>query len=263
VTTTAGTPAAAPLLDVVDLSVRYGGVAALSEVSFTVAEGEVVGLIGPNGAGKTTCIDALTGFRAPDAGHVRLDGRSLDGMPPAARARRGFVRTFQSLDLFDDLTVRENLLVSAGTPTWRSTLTDALRPKKAERAAVDDVIELVGLGALAHRRPAELSNGERHRVALGRALAPRPRLVLLDEPAAGLDTRESAELGDLLRALPGRGTSVLLVDHDMALVMGTCDRLHVLDFGRLIASGPPTEVRDDPAVVQAYLGTDPHAGATA
>ncbi len=248
------------LLEVSNLSLRYGGVAALDDVSFTVGAGEVVGLIGPNGAGKTSCIDALTGFQVPQGGHVRFDGRLLDGMAPHRRARLGFVRTFQSLDLFDDLTVRENLLVAASTPDWRSTVTDAMWPKRAEQAGLEEVVALVGLADLVERRPSELSNGERHRVALGRALVSRPRLLLLDEPAAGLDTVESAELGRLLRSLPERGTSILLVDHDMALVMATCDRLHVLDFGRVIASGTPTDVRADQAVVAAYLGADDPAG---
>lgn len=245
------------LLEAVELSVRFGGVAALSDVSFTVEEGEVVGLIGPNGAGKTTCIDALSGFQPLHGGHVRFAGEDLDLLAPHQRARKGFVRTFQSLDLFDDLTVRENLVVAVDTPTWRSTITDALWPKRHRHDGVDETIDLVGLGPIADRRPAELSNGERHRVSLGRALVSKPRLVLLDEPAAGLDPTESAELGRLLRSLPGRGVSILLVDHDMALVMEICDRLHVLDFGCLIASGPPAEVRCDPAVVTAYLGTQP------
>lgn len=244
-----------PLLEVAGVSLRYGGVAALDDVSFTVDEGEVVGLIGPNGAGKTSCIDALTGFQVHQGGHVRFEGRALDGMGPHQRSRLGFVRTFQSLDLFDDLTTLENMLVAASTPTWRSTVTDALWPKKAQHRVLDEIIELVGLGTLVHRRPSDLSNGERHRVALARALVSRPRLLLLDEPAAGLDTVESAELGALLRSLPDRGTSVLLVDHDMALVMAACDRIHVLDFGRIIASGSPSEVRADPSVVAAYLGT--------
>lgn len=245
----------APLLEVAHLSLRYGGVSALDDVSFTVEQGEVVGLIGPNGAGKTSCIDALTGFQPAQGGHVRFRGTVLTGMAPHQRSRVGFVRTFQSLDLFDDLTVRENLSVAASTPDWRSTLTDAFWPKRSEKRALDEIVELVGLGDLVDRRPSELSNGDRHRVALGRALVSRPRLVLLDEPAAGLDPVESTELGVLLRSLPGRGTSVLLVDHDMALVMAACDRIHVLDFGRIIASGSPAEVRSDPDVVAAYLGT--------
>ena len=247
-------------LEVRELTVRYGGVTALDGITFSVGAGEVVGLIGPNGAGKTTCIDALSGFTAPSGGRVLLGGRSLDGVAPHARARRGFVRTFQSLELFDDLTVRENLVVSASTPTWRSTVTDAFWPKRQTIARVDEVLHLVGLADLADRDPSELSNGQRHLVSLGRALVADPTVVLLDEPAAGLDPAETAALGTLIRALPARGVSVLLVDHDMPLVMGTCDRVLVLDFGRVIATGTPAEVRANPAVVAAYLGAS--AGAS-
>ena len=245
----------AALLDVHELGVNYGGVVALDGVSFDVHPGEVVGLIGPNGAGKTTCIDTLSGFTRPHSGSIHFDGKDLAEVPAHQRARQGFVRTFQSLELFDDLTVRENLLVAASTPTWRSTLTDVLWPKGTKHAGVDEVLDLVGMSHEAHRPSAELSNGERHLVALARALVSRPRLVLLDEPAAGLDTTESAALGELLRNLPDPRTAVLLVDHDMTLVLGVCDRIHVLDFGRIIASGTPSEVRSDPAVVTAYLGS--------
>jgi len=249
---------AAPLLEVQDLTVRFGGVVALDELDLTVTAGEVVGLIGPNGAGKTTCIDTLTGFTRPERGRVRFAGRSLDGVSPHDRARRGFARTFQSLELFDDLSVRENLVVAASTPTWRSTLTDALWPKPPTATAVGEVLARLDLEALADQPPTSLSNGQRHLVALGRALVAKPSLVLLDEPAAGLDTTETAALGTLLRSLPDWGITVLLVDHDMTLVLGVCDQVHVLDFGRLIASGPPAEVRADPAVRAAYLG-DPEA----
>jgi branched-chain amino acid transport system ATP-binding protein len=242
------------LLEVSELSVTFGGLAALDQVSFELESGEVLGLIGPNGAGKTTCIDALTGFVAPSHGHVRFGGRDLDGVAAHDRARRGFVRTFQSLELFDDLTVRQNVLVAAPAPTWRDTLTDALRPKRRREEAVEEALAVAGLEALAERRPSELSNGHRHLVALARALASRPTLLLLDEPAAGLTTEETASLGDLIRALPGRGVSVLLVDHHMPLVFGTCDRVVVLDLGRVIAVGDPAGVRADPAVVEAYLG---------
>jgi len=253
--------ASRPLLEVVDLTVRYDGVVAVDGVSFDVEAGHVVGLIGPNGAGKTSCIDALSGFHPPDRGIVRFAGRDVTTLPPHRRARLGFVRTFQGLDLFDDLTVRQNLAVGAVTPTWRDTLADALWPRRRDDAAVDEVLEVTGIARLAERYPTELSNGERHLVALGRALAARPSLVLLDEPAAGLDDRESADLGVLLRRLPDLGVTVLLVDHDMALVLGVCDRVHVLDLGRRIASGTPAEVRADPLVLAAYLGAGPHPGA--
>jgi len=242
------------LLEVHELTVRHGGLLALDQVSLTVHTGQIAGLIGPNGAGKTTCIDALTGFTRPASGRVILAGRSLDGVAPHDRARTGFARTFQSLELFDDLTVAENLLVSAGTPTLVSTLTDVLRPKRHDRDAVDEVLDLVGLRGRGDDLPTALSNSERHLVALGRALAPRPSLVLLDEPTAGLDPAETATLAAVLRRLPERGTTVVLVDHDMALVLGVCDIVHVLDQGRLIASGPPAEVAADPAVIAAYLG---------
>ena len=245
-----------PILEVRDLSVHYGGVVARDAFDLDVAPGEVVGLIGPNGAGKTTCIDALTGFTRPTRGAVHFDGRSLDGVSPHDRARRGFTRTFQSLELFDDLTVRQNLLVAATTPSWRSTLTDALRPKGHADEGADEVLDLLGLSDVAERSPAELSNGPRHLIALGRALVAGPRLVLVDEPAAGLDPAETSALGATIRTLPERGTAVLLVDHDMGLVFSACDRIHVLDFGRRIASGAPDEVRADAAVRAAYLGED-------
>ena len=243
------------LLEVANLTVRYGGVVAVDDASFTVDRGEVVGLIGPNGAGKTSCIDALSGFREPDHGTVTFDGRPLDGLAPHRRVGRGFTRTFQSLELFEDLTVRDNLLVAASVPTWRSTIADAFRVGRSDHAVVDETLDLLGLGDVASRLPSSLSNGQRHLVALGRALAPAPSLVLLDEPAAGLDTAESERLGKVLADLPGRGISVLLVDHDMPLVLGVSDRVHVLDFGRRIASGTPAEIRSDAAVVSAYLGS--------
>jgi len=247
------------ILAVRDLSVRYGGVLALSSVSFDVPTGAVVGLIGPNGAGKTTLIDALSGFTTPSranraAPQVLFRGVSLDGCSAHERARRGFARTFQSLELFDDLTVRENLLVSASTPTVWSTISDAIWPKRHANRVVDETLEMVGLLDVADRRPEDLSNGRRHLVAVARALAAQPSLLLLDEPAAGLDPSETAELAELLRSLPGRGVSVLLVDHDMSLVLGSCDQIHVLDFGSIIASGPPEQIRSDPAVIAAYLG---------
>ncbi len=242
------------LLDVHGLTVRHGGLVALDGVNLVVAGGSVAGLIGPNGAGKTTFIDAVSGFTASASGRVFFAGRSVEHLRPHDRARRGLVRTFQSLELFDDLTVRENLSVVAITPTWRSTVSDLFWPKSSHDDGTEALLETFGLAADADRSPNELSNGQRHLVALARAVAARPKLVLLDEPAAGLDPDETDELAAVLRRLPQLGTAVLLVDHDMSLVMGVCDTLHVLDFGRVIASGPPAQVRADPQVVAAYLG---------
>ncbi|NLV55024.1 MAG: ABC transporter ATP-binding protein [Acidimicrobiales bacterium] len=249
---------ATPVLEVRGLTVRYGGVVAVDGVDLTVGDGEIVGLIGPNGAGKTSWIDAVTGFHRPAGGSVRFAGSDVTDASPHARARAGFVRTFQRLDLFEDLTVRQNLLVGASTPTWRDTLLDALWPRHHDEEGVDEALALLGLDDVAERNPAELSNGQRHLVALGRALAARPRLVLLDEPAAGLDEAESAALGLLLHDVRERGTAILLVDHDMALVLGVCDRVAVLDLGRCIATGRPADVRANPEVVAAYLGTEGH-----
>jgi branched-chain amino acid transport system ATP-binding protein len=219
------------LLTVRDLTVRFGGVRAVDGVSFDVCENQLHGLIGPNGAGKTTTLDALTGF-VSSHGKVLFDGHDLGGLAPHQRAELGLVRTFQSLELFDDLTVRENCLV-AGT---------------------DHPLEQLGLSEHAERLPTELSLGHRKLVAVARALASAPRLVLLDEPAAGLDTDESAAFGSALRMLVDGGTTVLLIDHDMGLVLGVSDHVTVLDFGRVIASGRPAEVRADDAVIEAYLG---------
>jgi branched-chain amino acid transport system ATP-binding protein len=244
-----------PCLRVANLTVHHGGLVALHDVSLSVPAGEIAGLIGPNGAGKTTFIDTLSGFTAPTSGRIELDGEPIDALGPHERARRGLVRTFQSLELFDDLTVRENLLVAAQRPGRWSLLGDLIRARPREPEVVDEVLSQLDLGSVRERRTDELSNGQRHLVALGRALVARPRLLLLDEPAAGLDTRETAELGEILRTLPGTGVTVLLVDHDMSIVLGVCDTVHVVDFGGLIASGTPARIRNDPMVISAYLGT--------
>jgi ABC-type branched-subunit amino acid transport system ATPase component len=218
--------------------VRFGGVHALASVDLEVQEGQLVGLIGPNGAGKTTFVDAVTGF-VSYTGQVELDGRELARLSPHARARAGLSRTWQSTELFDDLTVRENLAVAS---------------HRGDTAAVDEGLAMVDLEWAAELMPSDLSQGQRKLVGVARAIAMRPRLLCLDEPAAGLDTSESEELGRRLRRLADGGASMLLIDHDMGLVLSICDQIFVLEFGKLIAAGPPDTVRRDPDVVTAYLG---------
>jgi branched-chain amino acid transport system ATP-binding protein len=237
--------------------VTYGGVVAVNDVDLAIAEGEVFGLIGPNGAGKTSLIDALTGYHRPAAGVIRFGGEDITRMRPYRRARAGLARTFQSVELFDDLTVDENLLVASERAGVRRALRDLFLPAQApDRRGVDWAIDVCGLGDVVDRYPRELSHGQRKLAGVGRALALRPRLVLLDEPAAGLDTDESLALGERLRALPDEhGVTVLLVDHDMGLVLSVCDRLLVIDFGKAIARGTPEQIRTDERVLEAYLGS--------
>jgi branched-chain amino acid transport system ATP-binding protein len=243
------------LLDVRHLSVTFGGLRAVDDVSLSVPAGTIVGLIGPNGAGKTTTIDALCGFVHADEGVVSLAGERIDAQPPHVRARAGLVRTFQSVELFDDLTVRDNLLVVATPARWWSPLADAVNPRRSSRSVnVDDILVRVGLDGFGDALTTELSNGQRRLVGVARALAMRPKVLLLDEPAAGLDPTETAAFGALLRTLPEPDLGVLLVEHDMHLVLEVCDELTVLDLGRAIASGPTQAVRHDPAVIEAYLG---------
>jgi branched-chain amino acid transport system ATP-binding protein len=246
------------VLETTGLTVSFGGVHAVHDVDLAVDEGAFVGLIGPNGAGKTTLIDAITGFVPPSSGTVHFAGADLTSTSPAERAKAGLVRTFQSLELFEDLSVGDNLRVAAEPSRWWDPLTDAIRPRRADPSAVEAVawaLEVVGLTEAVDDVPIDLSHGQRKLVAVARALASRPRLVLLDEPAAGLDSTETALLGEHLRTLPEHGVTVLLVDHDMSLVLGVCDRVVVLDVGSVIADGPPDAIRGDARVVEAYLGT--------
>jgi branched-chain amino acid transport system ATP-binding protein len=236
------------------VSVRFGGVHALAGVNLDVGEGELVGLIGPNGAGKTTFVDALTGF-VRYTGSVELDGRELSGLPPHQRALRGLGRTWQSSELFDDLTVRENLAVASRRPSLWQVARELFGTTAVSSDAIDQVLELVELGWAADLMPGDLSQGQRKLVGVARAIVMEPRLLCLDEPAAGLDTGESEELGRRLRGLVDEGNAMLLIDHDMGFVLSVCDRIFVLEFGKLIASGPPNEVRKDPRVITAYLGS--------
>lgn len=239
------------------LTVRYGAVTAVNDVSCRLAPGTVTGLIGPNGAGKTSLIDAISGF-ATATGRVMLDDIDLSDRPPVKRARAGVVRSFQSLELFEDSTVFENISVAADPQDFRSYLRDLVRPvnPKFPPEVVRAIVEFQ-LDEDLHRDVKDLSYGKRRLLAIARAVAMHPSVLLLDEPAAGLSSAESMELARVVRRLAEEwGMTVLVVEHDMNFVMGVCDRVLVLDFGKLIASGSPAEVRSDPAVIAAYLGDE-------
>ncbi len=244
-------------LEVRNLSVAFGGVRALDDVSFSVHPGEVLGLIGPNGAGKTTFIDAVTGFVKP-TGTITVDGEDVSRLPAHGRARRGIGRSWQSLELFEDMTVLDNLRAAAEDRTKKAYLTDLFRPSRAPLPPVASAaVKEFGLEGDLHRHPGELPYGKRRLVAIARAVAAAPSVLLLDEPAAGLDHREVEELGDLVTRLARDwGLAVLLIEHDIEMVMALSDRVVALDFGMKIAEGSPIEVSNDPGVVAAYLGVD-------
>ncbi len=247
--------AGSPLLAIDGLRVTYGSVVAVDSLTLEVPEAAIIGLIGPNGAGKTSAIDAISGYTPLSGGSVTFEGEDLTRMRPHRRARRGLARTFQSVELFDDLTVEENLQVAADHLGIGRAIRDLFLPMRQDsREGVEWALELCGLQDEAKRMPTELSAGRRKLVGVARALAQRPKVVLMDEPAAGLDTDESQELGERLKTMPADGVSILIVDHDMSLVLGICDEIHVLDFGRSIAHGTPSRIRSDPQVIAAYLG---------
>ena len=243
-----------PVLAARGISVRYGGVRALSNVSLEVPEGTIVGLIGPNGAGKTTFVDALTGF-TPCEGRVEIAGEDVTRLKPHARARRGLGRTWQAVELFDDLTVAENVAVAIGTPSPWVTVKQLFMRPKLETARICEALDSVGIGHLFDALPMELSEGQRKLVGIARAFAGSPRVVCLDEPAAGLDTAETHELGLQLRSLTAGGMPMLLIDHDIGFVFGTCDHVVVVEFGEVIAEGSPHEIYANERVIEAYLGS--------
>jgi branched-chain amino acid transport system ATP-binding protein len=239
-----------PLLETRGVTVRFGGTTAVDEVDLTLEAGQVTGLIGPNGAGKTTLFNVVTGMQRPSAGSVRLDGSAITRMSPGRRGRLGVARTFQRLELFLSLSVRDNVRVAG------DIVKAARRGSYDVERETDRVLELTGLRDIADREVADIPTGRARVVEVARALMTHPRMLLLDEPASGQTELETALFAELLRGLSEDGLGICLVEHDLSLVMSLCRTIHVLDQGRLIASGTPDEVRATPEVVAAYIGAD-------
>ena len=248
------------LLEVDNVTVKFGGVTALNGVNLHVNEGEIAALIGPNGAGKTTVFNIVTGYYSPTEGDVRVDGQSVVGLKPYKIARVGLGRTFQNIRLFGDMTSHENVATAADAHNkvgFLGSLFGGPRSRRDEARSnqkATELLELIGLSHRAGQLARNLPYGDQRRLEIARALALDPKVLLLDEPAAGFNPQEKVELGDLIKKIRDNGYSVLLIEHDMSLVMKISDRISVLDFGQKIAEGTPAEIQNNQRVIDAYLG---------